>query len=61
LVDEKNYTCQEIAVLAQTHLNEIKEKIKDLKKIEKHMKAMLAQCDNDSSPDCAIIDVLFES
>ena len=61
LVDEKSSTCAEIATLSQKHLDDIKAKIKDLRKIEHHMKDMLSQCSKDSAPDCAIIDVLFQT
>lgn len=61
LVDEKTFTCAEIAALSQKHLDDIRAKIKDLRKIERHMKDMLAQCSRDHTPDCAIIDVLFQN
>ncbi len=59
MVDEDTYTCAEIASLSQKHLDDIRAKIKDLRKIERHMKDMLSQCSHDHTPDCAIIDVLF--
>lgn len=60
LVDENTFTCAEIAALSQKHLDDVKAKIKDLRKIERHMKDMLSQCSKDNTPDCAIIDALFE-
>ena len=60
LVDEKTFTCAEISTLSQKHLDDIRTKIKDLKKIEKHMKNMSSQYSREQVPDCAIIDVLFE-
>ena len=60
LVDENTYTCAEVATLSQKHLDDVKAKIKDLRKIERHMKDMLSQCSKDNTPDCAIIDALFE-
>jgi MerR family transcriptional regulator, mercuric resistance operon regulatory protein len=59
LVDEKNFTCAEIADISQHHLEDIRAKIKDLKKIESHMKDMLTQCNKNNMPDCAFIDILF--
>ena len=59
LVDENTYTCAEVATLSQKHLDDIRAKIKDLRKIERHMKDMLSQCSREKVPDCAIIDVLF--
>lgn len=59
LVDEKDFTCAEIAAINQRHLDDIKLKIKDLRKIERHMKDMLSQCSRERTPDCAILDTLF--
>ena len=60
LVDENTYTCAEVATLSQKHLDDIRAKIKDLRKIERHMKDMLSQCSREKVPNCAIIDALFE-
>lgn len=59
LVDEKNFTCAEIADISQRHLEDIRAKIRDLKKIELHMKDMLSQCNKNNTPDCAFIEILF--
>ena len=58
LVDEKNYTCAEIADISRHHLEDIRAKIRDLKKIESHMKDMLSQCNKDKTPNCAFIEIL---
>lgn len=60
LVDEKNYTCAEIADISQHHLEDIRTKIRDLRKMESHMKDMLSQCNKDKTPDCAFIEILFK-
>jgi MerR family transcriptional regulator, mercuric resistance operon regulatory protein len=60
LVDEKDFTCAEIASISQHHLDDIKLKINDLQKIERHMKDMLSQCSREKVPDCAILDILFQ-
>ena len=60
LVDEKNFTCAEIADISQQHLEDIRAKIRDLKKIESHIKDMLSQCNKDKTPDCAFIEILFK-
>lgn len=59
LVDEKHYTCAEIADISQRHLEDIRAKIRDLKKIESHIKDMLSQCNKNNTPDCAFIEILF--
>ena len=59
LVDENNFTCAEIVDISQHHLEDIRDKIRDLKKIESHMKDVLSQCNKNNTPDCAFIDILF--
>jgi MerR family mercuric resistance operon transcriptional regulator len=59
LVDEKNFTCAEIADISQHHLEDIQTKIRDLKKIESHLKGLLAQCNKNNTPVCAFIEILF--
>ncbi len=59
LVDQKNYTCAEIADISQHHLKDIRAKTRDLKKIESHLKDMLSQCKKNNTPECAFIEILF--
>lgn len=60
LVVGQNFTCAEIADISQHHLKNIRTMIKDLKKIEAHLKDMLSQCNKDKTPDCAFIEILFK-
>lgn len=60
-VDNKDYSCQEVFEITHRHLEDIREKIASLKKLEKMLKKMSAQCKRGSHPDCPIIEGLFES
>ncbi len=55
--DDKS--CVQVRELTATHLNDVRDKIKDLKKMERALRDMVAQCDADTSPDCPIIEVLY--
>jgi len=57
LVDEKSFTCIDIADISKHHLEDIKSKIRDLKKMESHMKDIIKQCNNDMTPYCASNDM----
>jgi len=59
LVDEKNYTCNEINQITSLQLESVQEKIRDLKKLEKTLKRMTAKCGKGNSPYCPIIDDLY--
>ena len=60
LVDGGEYTCAEVKTLTLDHASEIRRKIADLKKMERVLKGMAAQCEGDLVPECPIIDALFE-
>lgn len=59
LVDGGHYTCAEIHALTVGHVEEIRGKIADLKKIEEALVDMAAQCNRGDIPDCRVIDALF--
>lgn len=61
LVDGKGFTCGEIHRLTDVHLGSVREKIKNLKKLEKTLASMVSECSKGEVPDCPIIDTLFES
>lgn len=60
LVDGHAYTCGEVYELAIRHLADIRQKIRDLRRLEKVMSEMAAQCTRNKVPDCPIVDALFE-
>jgi len=60
VVDGKRYTCQEVKTLTEEHLGDIKKKIADLKKLQKTLGEISAQCQGGQVPECPIIDALFE-
>lgn len=60
LVDGKRYTCQQVKTLMEKHLGDIQKKISDLKKLQKTLADISAQCQGGKVPKCPIIDVLFE-
>ncbi len=59
LVDGGDYTCAEVRDLTIEHLDDVKQKINDLKKMQSTLKAMVSQCDGGLVPKCPIIDSLF--
>ena len=61
LVDGGNYTCGEVRELTLEHLREIRKKIIDLRRLEKSLATIAAQCAGGAKPECPIIDTLFDS
>ena len=59
LVDGKRYTCQEIKTITEKHLDDVKKKISDLRRLQKTLGDISSQCEGGLVPDCPIIDALF--
>ena len=60
LVDGQRYTCDEVQALTLDHLADVKQKLADLRRLERVLKNMAAQCTGGNIPECPIIDALFE-
>ncbi len=60
LVDGGDYTCGEIKAMTVGHLNEVRGKVSDLKKIERVLADMADQCEGGKVPECPVIDAMFE-
>ncbi len=50
LVDGGDYTCAEVRDLTIEHLDDVKQKINDLKKMQSTLKTMVSQCDGELEP-----------
>jgi MerR family mercuric resistance operon transcriptional regulator len=59
LVDSGNVSCAEVKALTLCHAGEIRAKIADLRRMEKVLRQMAAQCDGGTVPDCAILEALY--
>jgi len=58
LVDEHTYTCAEVREMTVRHLSTVRDKIKDLRKLEKALANMVSGCEGGDIPDCPIVDIL---
>jgi MerR family transcriptional regulator, mercuric resistance operon regulatory protein len=59
LVDERDQPCAEAREVAATHLADVRSKIADLKRMERVLKDMVAQCADGTLPECPLIETLF--
>ena len=60
LVDDHGYTCGEVRTTTLEHANMVKQKIRDLKRLEKTLRSIASQCTGEDVPDCPIIDALLD-
>ncbi len=59
LVDGKRHTCQEVKIITEKHLEDVKKKIADLRRLQKTLGYISSRCVGGMVPDCPIIDTLF--
>lgn len=59
MVDGKELTCGEVHDITVSHLSNVKDKIRDLRRLERVLKKMAAECSRGDVPDCPVIDTLF--
>jgi MerR family mercuric resistance operon transcriptional regulator len=51
-------TCREVREIAVRHLDDIRAKLADLKKLERLLSKTVARCTGKIAPDCPVLDVL---
>ncbi len=61
LVDEDEYTCADILQNAKAQIARIKEKIRDLRQMEKTLKKISSECSGKNVPECPIVDSLWRN
>lgn len=54
-------TCGEVHAITTEHLTDVRDKIRDLKRLENILSAIAADCAGGDTPDCPIIDALAAS
>ena len=58
LVRGHDLTCAEVKAMTEEHVADIRRKVKDLKKLERVLSDLAAQCSGNAVPDCPILDAL---
>jgi MerR family mercuric resistance operon transcriptional regulator len=59
LADERDQPCAEARDVAAAHLADIGAKIGDLRRMERVLKNVVAQCADGTLPECPLIETLF--
>ncbi len=58
LVDQGMNTCAEAQTVAERHLESVRARISDLKRVERVLSETVSQCTGENVPGCAVIDAL---
>jgi len=59
LVDSGDYSCADVRCLAQAHLDDVRDRLRDLRHMEATLAALVAQCSGGATPDCSLLQTLF--
>ncbi len=59
LVDGGHYTCKQVHDITAIHVEDVKQKINSLQKMESVLDEMMEHCSQGNVPKCPIIDSLF--
>ncbi len=59
LVDERDQPCAEARAVAAAHLDDVRAKIADLKRMQRVLEDVVAQCADGTLPECPLIETLF--
>jgi len=54
------YTCTDVQALGDRHLGKIPAKIADLQRMEGALAKVVAQCCGERTPDCSMLEALFD-
>jgi MerR family transcriptional regulator, mercuric resistance operon regulatory protein len=60
LVDGARDTCAEVKAITLNHLEDVRHRIADLRRLELTLKEVAGKCSGGSAPGCPIIDALFD-
>lgn len=58
-IDSGNMTCNEVHAVTTEHLQDVRDKIEDLRKLERALEELAAQCSLGNVPECPIIENLY--
>ena len=52
-------SCSDVCAIATRHLDDIRAKIADLRKLERLLSSTVKQCSGDDVPECAVLEALY--
>jgi MerR family mercuric resistance operon transcriptional regulator len=61
LADERKRSCAEIRVVAAAHLEDVRARIADLRRMERVLKATVARCAANQRARCPVIEALYRN
>lgn len=60
LVDQEDHACTEARELAARHLQSVRARIADLRRMEAVLASMIECCSSSATPECPLLETLFD-
>jgi MerR family transcriptional regulator, mercuric resistance operon regulatory protein len=60
MIDGENITCSDVADIGRSHLQDVRLKIRDLRRLEQTLDVLVSGCQGGDTPDCAMLETLFQ-
>lgn len=60
LVHRGDYTCAQVKVLGEQHLDDVRAKMADLQRMERALSGLVSRCSGEQTPDCSMLETLFD-
>lgn len=54
------HTCSDVQAVAVAHLEDVRKKIRDLKRLERTLGGIVSRCEGGTVPECPIVEALFK-
>lgn len=59
MVDGNDYSCGDIHAMTTAHLKSVRDRLRDLQRLERTLSAIADKCSGGTTPDCPIIDEML--
>lgn len=59
LADDAGYDCGTVRSITLKHLDDVRSKIRDLRRLERSLKTISSECEGGIAPQCPIIESLY--
>jgi len=60
LIDKQDYSCDQIRAIAQEHLDAVRDRRRDMERMEATLVGWVSECQGGDSPDCSLLERLFD-
>ena len=59
MIDGGTYTCAQVQALGQEHIDAVRNRIADLRRVEHVLADLVGRCSGAQTPDCSMLEALF--